>query len=49
LVENRYFFIPHCIRRSRYGGPRQNIAIPFDTEKLERCSDPTVNKVWGYV
>ena len=27
------------------GGPRQNIAMPFGTEKLEWCSYPTVKNV----
>jgi len=30
-------------------GPRQNIAIPFDMEKLEWCGNPMVKKVWGYI
>jgi len=30
-------FIPPRIRRLRYGGLRRNIAIPFDSDKLEWC------------
>jgi len=26
-----------CIRRRRYGGPRQNIAVTFGAEKIEWC------------
>ena len=42
------FFIPTCIRRSRYGRPCRNIAIRF-TEKLEWCGYPTAKKVSEYV
>ena len=31
------------------GSPRRNIAIPFDTEKLEWCGYPMVKKFEDYV
>ena len=37
------FHIPG-IRRPRSYGVRQNTAITFDAEKLERCGYPTVKK-----
>ena len=40
---------PTCIRRSRYGGSRRNIAMPFGTEKLEWLSYPMVKKIRRYV
>ena len=46
LVENRDFFIPPCIRRLHYGGPRLNIAISFRMEKLELSGYPMVKKRW---
>ena len=39
-------FIPPRIRRLRYGGLRRNIAIPFDSDKLEWCV-PDVKKTLG--
>jgi len=32
-----------------FRGPRRNIAIPFDTEKLEWCGYPMVKKFEDYV
>jgi len=48
MVENREFFIPPAFD-APLGGPRRNIAIPFGTEKLERCGYARVEKVSGYV
>jgi len=39
------FFIPTCIQRPRYGGPRRSIAIPFGTKKREWSGYPKVIKI----
>ena len=44
-----WFFIPPCIWRPRYEGPRRNIAIPFGMEKLELWGYPMVKKIEGYL
>jgi len=35
LAENRDFCVPHLHSTPLFGGPRQNIAMTFGTEKLE--------------
>jgi len=50
LVENYDFFIPmHSTPPLGCMGPRRNIFIAFDTEKLEWCGYATVKKVCGYI
>ena len=44
-MENSHFFIPPCIQRPLYGGPRRNGAVKFGTEKLEWCGYPRVKKI----
>ena len=39
------FSYPPCIRRSRYGGSRRNIAIAFGVKKLEWLFYPIVKKI----
>jgi len=43
------FLYRPCIRRSRYGGSRRNIATPFGTEKLEWCGYQMVKKFRRYL
>jgi len=51
LVENRDFFMPHCIRCPVRGGggPSRNIAITFGVENLEWCVSMMVKRVLQYV
>jgi len=42
--KSRFFFIPTCIRRPRYGGSHRNIATIFGVVKLQWREYPAVKK-----
>ena len=51
LIEDRNFCLPdpYSMLLLGGGGPCQNIAITFGTEKLEWCGYPMVKKLWRYI
>jgi len=44
IARNRDFFTPRAFAPPPLEGPRRNIAITFDVEKLELCVYPKVKK-----